>query len=83
MHHPDPRYAARLATYGTVATRLSLLSDRRLGEVVAAAIIDRHSRVAVIFGEFAHRLLTESKRTSFPTAEVRRAWRTTAVAAPH
>ncbi|MFB7496748.1 protein kinase family protein [Streptomyces sp. NPDC056161] len=37
MHHSDPRYAARLATYGTVATRLSLLSDRRLGEVVAAA----------------------------------------------
>lgn len=31
------QYAARLATYGTVATRLSLLSDRRLGEVVAAA----------------------------------------------
>ncbi|MGW1377517.1 protein kinase family protein [Streptomyces sp. NPDC002446] len=37
MHHSDPWYAARLATYGTVATRLSLLSDRRLGEVVAAA----------------------------------------------
>ncbi|WP_369369074.1 protein kinase family protein [Streptomyces sp. CG4] len=37
MHHPEPRYAVRLATYGTVATRLSLLSDRRLGEVVAAA----------------------------------------------
>ncbi|AJF70248.1 hypothetical protein [Streptomyces vietnamensis] len=37
MHHLDPRHAARLATYGTVATRLSLLSDRRLGEVVAAA----------------------------------------------
>ncbi|WP_371793458.1 protein kinase family protein [Streptomyces sp. NBC_01471] len=37
MQHPDPRYAGRLATYGTVATRLSLLSDRRLGEVVAAA----------------------------------------------
>ncbi|MEU9989145.1 protein kinase family protein [Streptomyces sp. NPDC048045] len=37
MHRSDPRYAARLATYGAVATRLSLLSDRRLGEVVAAA----------------------------------------------
>ncbi|MCN9243713.1 protein kinase family protein [Streptomyces sp. RY43-2] len=37
MHHPDARYAARLATYGTVATRLSLMSDRRLGEAVAAA----------------------------------------------
>ncbi|MEU1288013.1 protein kinase family protein [Kitasatospora sp. NPDC005856] len=38
MHHPDPWFAARLATYGTVATRLSLLSDRRLGEIVAAAV---------------------------------------------
>ncbi|MET7738511.1 protein kinase family protein [Streptomyces sp. NPDC005402] len=37
MHHPDPRYAARLAAFGTVATRFSLLSDRQLGEVVAAA----------------------------------------------
>ncbi|MFD5779165.1 protein kinase family protein [Streptomyces sp. NPDC126933] len=37
MDHPDPRYAARLATYGSVSTHLSLLSDRRLGEVVAAA----------------------------------------------
>ncbi len=37
MRQSDPRYAARLATYGTVATRLSLLSDRRLGEFVAAA----------------------------------------------
>lgn len=37
MYHPDTWHAARLATYGTVATRLSLLSDRRLGEVVAAA----------------------------------------------
>ncbi|MFC8981131.1 protein kinase family protein [Streptomyces sp. NPDC057411] len=38
VHHPDPLHAARLAAYGTVATRLSLLSDRRLGEVVAAAV---------------------------------------------
>lgn len=37
VDHPDPRYAARLATYGSVSTHLSLLSDRRLGEVVAAA----------------------------------------------
>ncbi|MDX3455567.1 protein kinase family protein [Streptomyces sp. ME02-8801-2C] len=37
MHPPNPRYAARLATYGTVATHLSLLSDYRLGEAVAAA----------------------------------------------
>jgi hypothetical protein len=37
MRRSDARYAARLAAYGTVATRLSLLSDRRLGEVAAAA----------------------------------------------
>ncbi|MFH8680325.1 protein kinase family protein [Streptomyces lydicus] len=37
MHHPARQHAARLTTYGAVATRLSLLSDRRLGEVVAAA----------------------------------------------
>ncbi|MET7889210.1 protein kinase family protein [Streptomyces avermitilis] len=36
MDHPDPRYAARLATYGSVSTHLSLLSDHRLGELVAA-----------------------------------------------
>ncbi|MFE7598306.1 protein kinase family protein [Streptomyces sp. NPDC057494] len=36
MYHPDPWHAARLATYGTVATHGSLLSDHRLGEVVAA-----------------------------------------------
>jgi hypothetical protein len=37
MHHSDPRYAARLVAYRTVSTRLSLLSDRQLGEAVAAA----------------------------------------------
>lgn len=37
MDHPDPRYVARLATYGSVSTNLSLLSDHRLGEAVAAA----------------------------------------------
>jgi hypothetical protein len=37
MRHPDPLYAARLAAYGTVSTHLSLLSDRQLGESVAAA----------------------------------------------
>ncbi|MEU7465655.1 MULTISPECIES: protein kinase family protein [Streptomyces] len=50
------------------------------GEI--AAIIDRCSRAAMIFGEFARRLLTESKRTPFPAAEAGRAWGT-AVAAPH
>ncbi|MFJ7967702.1 protein kinase family protein [Streptomyces sp. NPDC096324] len=37
MHTPEPSHAVRLATYGRVASRLSLLSDRRLGEVVADA----------------------------------------------
>ncbi|WP_248959242.1 protein kinase family protein [Sphaerisporangium perillae] len=37
MHDADQRYAARMAAYGTVSTDLSLLSDRRLGEAVAAA----------------------------------------------
>lgn len=37
MRHSDSQHAVRLAAYGTVATRLSLLSDRRLGEVVASA----------------------------------------------
>ncbi|MGW5780697.1 protein kinase family protein [Streptomyces sp. NPDC003863] len=50
------------------------------GEI--AAIIERHSRAAVVFGEFTRRLLTESKRTPFPAAEIERAW-DTAVPAPH
>ncbi|MFF3889624.1 protein kinase family protein [Streptomyces sp. NPDC001914] len=37
MHTPEPGHAQRLATHGKVATRLSLLSDRRLGEAVAGA----------------------------------------------
>ncbi|WP_406314040.1 protein kinase family protein [Streptosporangium sp. NBC_01639] len=37
MPDPDSRYAARLAAYGAVSTWLSLLSDRRLGQVVAEA----------------------------------------------
>ncbi|MGK4580583.1 protein kinase family protein [Kitasatospora sp. HPMI-4] len=37
MRHSESPFAARLAAYGTVATRLSLLSDRRLGEAVASA----------------------------------------------
>lgn len=41
MNHSGPRHAARLATYGSVSTHLSLLSDRRLGEVVAAATLSR------------------------------------------
>ncbi|MEV7398945.1 protein kinase family protein [Streptomyces sp. NPDC091267] len=36
-HRPDPRRRARLAAYGPVATHLSLMSDRRLGEAVRSA----------------------------------------------
>lgn len=37
MRRFDSEYAARLTAYGSVATRLSLLSDRRLGDVVSSA----------------------------------------------
>lgn len=37
------------------------------------AIIDRHAPHAVVMDDFARRLVTESKRTPFPAAEVRRA----------
>lgn len=37
------------------------------------AIIDRHVRHAIVLDEFHHRFLTQSKRTPFPAAEVRRA----------
>ncbi|MFI8487442.1 protein kinase family protein [Streptomyces rubrogriseus] len=37
------------------------------------AIIDRHASHAIVLDDFHHRLLTQSKRTPFPTAEVKRA----------
>lgn len=37
------------------------------------AIIDRHARSALVLDGFHHRLVTGSKRTPFPTAEVERA----------
>lgn len=37
MRHLESQHDVRPAVYGTVATRLSLLSDRRLGEIVASA----------------------------------------------
>lgn len=37
------------------------------------AIIDRHAAHAIVLNDFHHRLLTQSKRTPFPAAEVRRA----------
>ncbi|MGW2036081.1 protein kinase family protein [Streptomyces sp. NPDC001811] len=38
-----------------------------------SAIIDRHAPHAVVMDDFARRLVTESKRTPFPAAEVRQA----------
>jgi len=38
MRPPDPRHSTRLAAHGTVATHLSLLSDRGLGELMASAV---------------------------------------------
>jgi hypothetical protein len=37
------------------------------------AIIDRHAPHAIILNDFHHRLLTQSKRTPFPAAEVQQA----------
>ncbi|WP_327733463.1 protein kinase family protein [Streptomyces nojiriensis] len=37
------------------------------------AIIDRHAPQAVVLDDFHHRLITESKHTPFPAAEVRQA----------
>jgi len=38
-----------------------------------AALLDRHARPAVVLDGFHRRLLTESKRTPFPAAEIERA----------
>ncbi|BBA95490.1 hypothetical protein RVR_372 [Actinacidiphila reveromycinica] len=38
-----------------------------------SAVVDRHARHALVVDDFHHRLLTRSKRTPFPAAEVRRA----------
>ncbi|GHB88238.1 hypothetical protein GCM10010348_01600 [Streptomyces anthocyanicus] len=37
------------------------------------AIIDRHAPHAIVLDDFHHRLLTQSKRTPFPAAEIKRA----------
>ena len=42
-----------------------------------AALLDRHARSAVVLGDFHRRLLEESKRTPFPTAELARTVDTT------
>ncbi|CCK25205.1 hypothetical protein BN159_0826 [Streptomyces davaonensis JCM 4913] len=38
-----------------------------------AALLDRHAAHAVVLGDFHQRLLTRSKRTPFPAAEIRAA----------
>lgn len=40
-----------------------------------ATVIDRHCRAAVVLDEFHRRLLTESRRTTYPAAEIGRALR--------
>ncbi|MEU4445623.1 hypothetical protein AB0K14_25715 [Actinosynnema sp. NPDC050801] len=40
-----------------------------------AAVADRHARVAAVLDDFHHRLLTESRRTPFPTADLEAAER--------
>jgi len=77
MQCPDPWYAARLARYGTVATRLSLLSDRRLGEVVAAA-----APLGSGIGGRSAELDIDGTRTPFPAAEIGRARSTEVAASP-
>ncbi|MEU1346773.1 protein kinase family protein [Streptomyces sp. NPDC005795] len=50
------------------------IAGRRPGDVPPeiTAIIDRHARPAVVMGSFFRRLLTESKQTPFPAAEIER-----------
>ncbi|WP_330336772.1 protein kinase family protein [Streptomyces sp. NBC_00557] len=50
-------------------------AGRRPGSVPSglAALLDRHAPHAIVLDDFHHRLLTRSKRTPFPAAEVRRA----------
>lgn len=52
-----------------------LRGRRRPGDVPPGlrATIDRHAPHAVVLDDFHHRLLTRSKRTPFPAAEIRRA----------
>jgi hypothetical protein len=56
------------------------VAGRRPGSVPSglAGVIDRHAPHAVVLDDFHHRLLTRSKRTPFPAAEVRRALLTVA-----
>ncbi|WP_432144248.1 protein kinase family protein [Streptomyces sp. bgisy084] len=59
--------------------RAALLRDwiagRRPGGLPpgVAALLDRHARPAAVLNRFHRRLLTESKRTPFPAAEIERA----------
>ncbi|MEV6120234.1 protein kinase family protein [Streptomyces sp. NPDC052077] len=50
-------------------------AGRRPGGVPAgiAAAVDRHAPAALVMDEFARRLVTETKHTPFPAAEIRRA----------
>jgi hypothetical protein len=76
---PDPnaKHNARLATYAATATALSLLSDRRLGELLpqAAAMLSRCAPPALLTLDFHRALSTGSKTTPFPAAAIERSLR--------
>lgn len=50
------------------------IAGRRPGDIPPeiTAIIDRHARPTVVVDSFFRRLLTESKQTPFPAAEIKR-----------
>ncbi|GCD95997.1 protein kinase family protein [Embleya hyalina] len=50
------------------------ITGRRPGGITPeiAAVIDRHARSTVVVDSFFHRLLTESRKTPFPAAEIER-----------
>ncbi|WP_246843078.1 hypothetical protein [Allokutzneria sp. NRRL B-24872] len=49
------------------------LLRHHLPDGVAPGVRDRHARSALVLDDFHHRLLTRSKRTPFPSAEIARA----------
>lgn len=73
LHHHLPDDLRRGTEHGT------FLSDWLDGHQPAhvppdiAAILDRHAPHAIVLDDFHHRLLTQSKHTPFPTAEIQRA----------
>ncbi|MEU6534756.1 hypothetical protein [Streptomyces sp. NPDC047000] len=68
----------RKTVLAQVRTRVDAPEQRPTRHGVAvppdlAALIDHHAAHAIVLDDFHHRLLTRSKRTSSPAAELRRA----------